>query len=297
MGKLAIVVATKDRPAEFERFLKSLNRQDAKEITLFVVESGGRVAEEILKRENPDFPYVYIYSEVSSSTYQRNLGIEKAKKNFEFIAFMDDDIVLYEDSLTKFFELEKKYQDVVGFSFTMVNHPPVFMERWKRSYFIRKLGLYSPEPGDIAPSGFQSMILLPEKPLYTKWLPTTCTIWRSFVFELFLFDEWFKGYGYLEDVDFSYTVYKNGYKLLVLPECKYEHLPGESGRGSGFEFGKREVFNRLYFVKKNRELSVYKAYLGLFVRTMISSVDFLKSRRKYDLMRALGNIYGILMSR
>jgi hypothetical protein len=30
---------------------------------------------------------------------------------------------------------------------------------------------------------------------------------------------------------------------------------------------------------------------------MISSVDFLKSRRKYDLMRTLGNIYGILMSR
>jgi len=26
-------------------------------------------------------------------------------------------------------------------------------------------------------------------------------------------------------------------------------------------------------------------------------VDFIKSRRKYDLMRAFGNIYGILMSR
>ncbi len=297
MERLAIVVATKDRPVEFERFLKSLKSQRYKDFTLIVVESGGRFAEGILKREASDISYEYLYSEISSSTYQRNLGIERARGKYEFIAFMDDDIVLYDDSIEIFFKIEKNYPDVAGFSFNMVNHPSMFMEKWKRSYLINRFGLYSPEPGDIAPSGFQSMILLPQKPLYTKWLPSTCTFWRSFVFNFFKFDEWFSGYGYLEDVDFSYTVYKNGYKLMVIPDCKYEHLPGQSGRGDGFEFGKREVFNRLYFVKKHPELSIYKAYFGLIVRTLISFVDFIKSRRKYDLMRAFGNIYGILMSR
>lgn len=297
MERLAIVVATKNRPVEFERFLKSLKAQRYENFTLIVVESGERFAEEILKKEAPDFHYEYIYSEISSSTYQRNLGVERAKGKYEFIAFMDDDIILYDDSLENFFMVEKHYPDVAGFSFTMVNHPSMFMEKWKRRYVVNRLGLYSPFPGDVPPSGFQTMILPPKEPLYTKWLPTTCTFWRSFIFDKVQFDEWFRGYGYLEDLDFSYSVYKEGYKLLVLPECKYEHLPGQSGRGNGFEFGKREIFNRLYFVKKHKELSVYSAYLGLFVRTFISLLDFMRYRRKYDFMRTLGNIYGILMSR
>ena len=111
----------------------------------------------------------------------------------------------------------------------------------------------------------------------------------------FCFDEWFRGYGYLEDLDFSYRVGKT-FGLAVAPEALYRHYPAPLGRGSGRVFGTREVLNRLHFVRKHPELSLWRCYLVLMLRMLMSISAGIRGGRRYDLERAWGNALGLIES-
>lgn len=108
------------------------------------------------------------------------------------------------------------------------------------------------------------------------------------------FDEFFDGYSYLEDLDFSYSVGKR-YRLAVVAGAGFRHYPSPSGRVSSYHAGKVEVRNRLYFVRKNA-LSVGRCYLGLLVRLTMTLWYAILGHRGKNLTRALGNIVGICKS-
>ncbi len=94
---------------------------------------------------------------------------------------------------------------------------------------------------------------------YTDWLSGGVTVWRSNIFQEYSFDEWFSGYGAYEDVDFSYRVGKK-YRLAVNPCAKVQHLYMDTQKkANNYRIGKKEALNRLYFVKKHRELSVFRS--------------------------------------
>ena len=128
-----------------------------------------------------------------------------------------------------------------------------------------------------------------------KWLPTGASVWRKKIFEDYQFDEWFRDYSYLEDLDFSYRVGKK-FKLMVLGEAEYYHFPAKGGRGGGFRFGFREVENRLHIAKKYREFSLLKCYLALHVRMMMNFGLFIWEQKFPYFQRALGNACGLMSS-
>jgi GT2 family glycosyltransferase len=101
------------------------------------------------------------------------------------------------------------------------------------------------------------------------------------------FDEFFETYSYLEDLDFSVSVGRAG-RLAVVAEAGFFHFPSAAGRVSARQFGRFEIRNRLYFVRKH-QLSLSRCYLGLLIR-MTQSI--LGGMRSLDLTlwdRALGN--------
>ena len=131
--------------------------------------------------------------------------------------------------------------------------------------------------------------------ILAEWLPTTAVTWRKKVFEEYQFDEWFSGYSYLEDLDFSYRVGKKN-ELAVVADAKYYHYPAASGRGNSYSFGKREVANRIYFVKKHQELSFFKCYAALIVRMFISLIFAAREKQASYLLRAWGNVGGLVQA-
>lgn len=295
---IGFVVATRRRPKELERLLESLRSQTNKNFRVVVVESGGKNSVDVVEKFRGYLDIEYYYSSVESSTVQRNLGVEKLLGKVFYVGFLDDDAVVYPDAVENFFCWENELKgSYVGFGFNLVNHPQIFAESLKKASFTEKLGLYSNYPGKVAKSGFQSMIGRVNKLLDTEWLPSGAVVWDVRVFEKCKLDPWFSDYGYLEDLDFSYGVYKSGLgKLCVLPDCLYEHHPAPSGRGSGFKFGKREVFNRLYFVRKHKGFCMIRAYIALFLRSLLSFYFFLTTGDKYFLGRFFGSMWAIMMS-
>jgi hypothetical protein len=120
-------------------------------------------------------------------------------------------------------------------------------------------------------------------------------VYRRQVIEKYSFDEWFRGYSYLEDLDFSYTLGKE-YRLAVVANAQFHHYPSEIGRLNPYVFGKREVVNRLYFVKKHPELSPALCVFALAVRFLMSIVLGVTRLEGEHFRRAWGNLVAALSS-
>jgi glycosyltransferase involved in cell wall biosynthesis len=292
---MVFIIATKDRPRELRRLLQSIERQSVMPEQIIVVDSGTVRAEEII-REFPKLPFSYIYSLPPSASRQRNEGLAAISGSAEYIGFIDDDAVFEKNSFQEMNQFWSKALPLVGgASFNLVNHPPLMVASLKTHAFVERLGFYSSRRGAVLPSGFQTMIGTVDKDTWVDWLPSGAVLWRKTILDQYRFDEWYKGYSYLEDLDFSYTVGRS-HQLFVVAGARYYHIPGSSGRGGDYEFGKKEVKHRLYFVRKNPELSEGKCRQALVLRLLISLLMFVRTGSPAFLKRAMGNFIGLIQS-
>ena len=292
---ICFVIATKDRPKELRKTLKSLSEQTIKPYEVVVVDGGEKRVENICKNIQR-LNIRYLNHRPPSASIQRNIGIGIVNKDCDFIGILDDDIVLKEKAVEFMMAFWKTAdKNVGGAAFNLMNHPAIYAEKYKTMRVTEKLGLYSKKGGKVTDAGFQTLIGNVKRNKFVDWLPSTAVIYSKRVFEDFLFDEWYKGYSYLEDLDFSYLVGKK-YKLAVVADAGYFHYPAPWGRGSGYEFGVREVLNRIYFIKKHKELSILKCFMALKIRQFMSIWLFLKEKKFYFLSRAFGNSVGFVKS-
>jgi GT2 family glycosyltransferase len=295
--KIAFIVATKDRPEDLRRMLSSLKGQSYLPQEIIIVDGSEKSVRDIVQAlEFSSLTIRYLRCLPPSATRQRNMGIDAVSRDISLVGFLDDDIRLEPRALEKMMDFwQHAAEDVAGAAFNLVNHPPLYASRLKRLPVVRRFGLYSQESGAVLASGFQVMIGHPEATTFVRWICIGASVWRREVFAYYRLDEWYDGYSYLEDLDFSYNIGQK-YKLAVVAEADYYHYPASSGRGSGYVFGRREVANRIYFVKKHSELSRAKCYLALFVRMLISLALALQEREMNYVSRALGNLIGLAES-
>ena len=222
-NKIAFIVATKDRPHKLRRMLKSLERQTCLPDQIIIIDGGIQPIKGILR----DFPRLNLrYSSFSppSATKQRNFGLTEVSPDMTLIGFLDDDVELDKRAIKSLLLYwEGASFDVAGIALNMVNHPGLFASSLKYLPFAQRMGLYSQKKGDVLPSAFQTMIGKVKDNMFVKWLPTGAVVWRREIFKDFQFDEWFRDYSYLEDLDFSYRVGKK-YKLMVLEKAEYYHF-------------------------------------------------------------------------
>ena len=293
--KLTFVVATRDRPDELIRMWRSLRSQSRVPDEVVIVDASARPSTLVGPQAGPP-ALCYIRTAVASATRQRNIGLDAVRPEAGLVGFLDDDAVLEEGAVEEMLRFWEGADGAVGgAAFNLVNHPPLDLASLKHTRLAESLGFYSKRPGTVAPSGFQTMIGFVERTTWTDWLPSGASVWRREVVRDYRFDEWFDGYSYLEDLDFSYRVGKS-FKLAVVAGARYSHLQAPGGRGGGYAFGLREVLNRIHFVKKYPELSLRKCYAALAMRLLMNIVFAARGRQASFLARAFGNTVGLAKS-
>jgi glycosyltransferase involved in cell wall biosynthesis len=285
---LSLVVATKDRPDDLRRMLRSLQDQTTPPAEIVLVDASFESVESILD-EFPVPNLRYLRHLPPSAAAQRNAGIDACSPNATLIGFADDDI-LFEPNA---FELMMRFwgsapPDTLGAAFNLRNYPQRGPSFLKNSKLSESLGLYSPRPGSVSRSGWQTVIPGLSETKYVAWLPTTAVTFRKEAFQLSLFDDFYESYSYLEDLDLSYTISRRG-RLAVVAEAGYLHFPSPSGRVTSFQFGRYEVRNRLHFVRK-QNLSLARCYLGIAIRLAMSVGNGIGKLNRGQLERALGNL-------
>jgi len=147
--------------------------------------------------------------------------------------------------------------------------------------------------GLVLRSGFHTQLGCVTENHFVQWLPSTAVVFRRQVLADNPFDEWYKDYSYLEDLDFSYSISRK-WKLAVLADAQFWHYPSPIGRTSPYFFGKKEAINRCYFVRKFPELSLPLCCLALSIRALMSIFLGLTKFEGSYFKRAWGNAVGLV---
>lgn len=286
---LVFVIATKDRPDDLRKALRSLAEQSYRPDGVIIVDGSEQPVEAVACEFAGQLQLTYTHHQPPSAAAQRNVGIRMIPGATRLVGFIDDDATLEPSALERMVRFwEQAAPDIGGCAFNLVNHPPRQSSLFKRGRLAELLGLYSVKPGVVMPSGWQTMIGTVRENLFTDWLPSTAVTWRTDVLGGTHFDEFFSGYSYLEDLDFSFNV-RRRWRLAVLAAAGYRHNPSLVRHSGGFRFGRREIVNRLYFVRKHG-LSVRRCRLaiaGRFAMTLGHAVRHLDGDA---LLRAAGNV-------
>lgn len=293
---IAIVIPTIGRYAELRRMLESVARQRSLPEQVIIVGGGHPKAMAEIAHGYRPLDIQFLSLPGSSICEARNAGIKAVRPGIRLTAFMDDDIVLEPTALEAMLDFWNSAPgDVGGATLNVLNHEPLW-GAWLKSLAITSwLALYDSQKGAVLRSGVHTLIGHQEKTTYVTWLPTGAVAYARSVLEEYSFDEWFRGYSYLEDLDFSYRVGKK-YRLAVVADACFYHYPSPIGRDNAYLFGRKEVVNRLYFVRKHKELSPSLCCLAIVLRAVMSLWLGLSKRESYYFKRVAGNLAGLLTS-
>ena len=286
---LAFVVPTKDRGEDLRRMLRSLVAQTRLPDQVIVVDGSG-VEVSWCVAEFSELKIDYVRLLPPSLSAQRNAGVAMLRAEVTHAGYLDDDVVLESDAV---YEMASFWgsadSDVGGAAFNNVNDV-----RSGSSGLPRRSDLAGPSLGRIAPSGIVRELGEVKTNFEADWL---CggTVWRREVVDTYSYDNWFQGTGFMEDVDYSYGV-RERYRLFVLAAARLAHFTPPVRPDRQFLFGKWQVVNRMYIVRKyrHRGLSLRKAWGASLLLLVSNSVRGILYRQSGLWDRGLGNMAGIV---
>ena len=269
----AFIIATRNRPEDLLRTVESLVAQTILPAELCIVDSS---------EETPTRPRIeelcsgagieldFHHPAPRGLTVQRNVGIERTQGDPVF--FIDDDVWLAKDCHERILEeYDRGWPNLGGVRAAPVRPArPSLLTRLFRKVF--GLGGWWPEASGKVRAGFYvegiSESLAPRRVEYMNgWFMS----FKREVFEHERFDEALAGYGFKEDIDFTYRVSKRGYTLVQTPKAKCDHLKSPASRLNSHNLQRMNMANQFYLHRKNMPQSpryrfaLWWAWLGLFL--------------------------------
>lgn len=264
---MLIVIPTRNRIVELTNTLNFLesNKFFFKKIVI-VDSSNSEIKNKIKKIVRKYNANIKVVDSEASTCIQRNVGFKFIQNN-KYIMFLDDDNIFFPDAFYKMKNFLKNNKDFFGVAFNQVyKERKNILDRFKKNYIMNKLGIYNLDNGEIASSGWQSRFINFKNNKIVQWLPTRAVIYKSKAVKNIRFDKKLGVYGYLEDLDFSLQLKKRG-NLMVCSDAKYTH--DQSIIRPGFQFGKKELRNRYYIVKKHK-LNKNLFFVTTFLRMLLT---------------------------
>ena len=261
---VSVVIPTMNRPESLERTLKCLLEGKSIPNQVVIVDQSQtqemRNANRCVLQQfdmNSDF-FTYEYQQVPSLTKARNLGMSKIVN--EIVVFADDDVDVNTDTLKNVYSImQNKYIAMVAGidEFTQSSATNIGYLLGTKSYNKRDIGHVTLSMLGRYPDNV-------EKQTETEW-----AMGYFFVVRKSLIDKWncrwdenLTSYAYAEDLDFSYTYYKQakseGYRCILDPSVKVKHLATKEYRIPGAKSIYMYVVNRLYLSHKH-----HMGYVGL----------------------------------
>jgi hypothetical protein len=284
----ALIIPTRNRPNLLRNLLLQISQKNFNQI--IIIDSSDSINKFKVKNIC-NFYFAEYYTSYPSTSYQRNIGLNKVKKNNKFIMFADDDIFFFKNSfleMNKVIKYNIKNLHIAGFGFNLINsNSSSNFDFLKKSWLASKLNLYSNEAGKVTKSGWHTKITNLKSNKVVDWLYTGASIYKYNIIKNIRFDITLGRYSYLEDLDFSLMLKK---KFIISYKAKFIH-PNYIERIT-FSFGIIEIVNRYKLVQKHN-LSKFSFFLGAFLRFFISFLLIFIKNYKF-IFRSFGNFIGIL---
>jgi GT2 family glycosyltransferase len=250
--KLSVIIPTFYRADDLSQLLENLLEQTVKPFEVVVVDdTPDNTIRAVCEKYKAEFEsaesklnYIKNLGE-RSLTISRNLGVKLAKG--ELIMFLDSDVILYRDYIEKILEVFSEYSNALGVQGWIVNSTKCKFYRF--SQIFNKMFCLDHHTKDSC--NFSEYPTILTKIINCESLSGANMTFRREVFEEFKFDENLKKYCYMEDVLFSYSIFKKYPRgLLITPHAKCIHKTSEAGRIENKEFKKLKNQHRKYVLMK-----------------------------------------------
>ena len=256
--QVSIVTPTYYRHQELPDMLKALARQTRLPGEVVLVD--GAPPEEMrtqqfIAAQGGQFPFAIVYLRRQGGTaIQRNHGIQAARG--QYIFFMDDDVRPNPDYVAEIlavFEADTAHKigGVAGYR-TNQYFAMETMSRWR---WYKRLGLLNVFEGGRYDYHNGYPINNNMVPPFTGTRPvdfmtTACSAYRRQVFDQGLrFDDFFIGFGVLEDAHLALSAKKAGWQLVQCGTATCIELNSPSGRSKPFVIAERTCYNYYYVFK------------------------------------------------
>lgn len=268
----SFVIATRNRPDDLVNTVRSLVQQTVLPAELVVVDSSDDTPtrpeiEELCS--SAGIKLDYHHPAPRGLTVQRNVGIDRSAGDPVF--FVDDDVWLDADCHEEVLKEYERWGPELGGVRATPKRParPSLGTRIYRRIF--GIGGWWPEAsGKVRPGfyaeGVSDSAGVRKLEYFNGWFMS----YRREVFEHERFDEALAGYGYKEDIDFSYRVSRR-YTLVQTPAARCDHLKSGASRMNSHQLQRMNLANQFYLHRKLmpqtffHKAALWWAWLGLFI--------------------------------
>lgn len=244
---IGFVIPTKDRRADLTALLASLSAQTRRPDQIVVVDGGDDAVKDVCAA-HPDLPIDYLRVRPPGFTRQKNAGTDAVRRDIDLVGYIDDDIELEPEAVERMLAFwVAAGEDTGGAEFHITN------QYFKpATAFTRIFGTNNGKGGTILRSGFNVVLHPVERDTEVEWLSGGATVWRHEVVDTVKHDEWFAGYGHMDDIDYSVMVGEHGWRMFVVANARLAHYERPIAEDREYSFGVYDTVNRYYLVSKHR---------------------------------------------
>jgi len=287
--RIAFVIPTKDRREDLGKLLASFSAQTRRPDLVIVVDGGDDVIKDVCEAHS-DLKIEYLRVTPPGFTKQKNAGTGVVPADIDLVGYLDDDIVLEPEAIERMLEFWETTDEQTGgaeFHITNIDFKPA-------SFPTRLFGTNNGVGGAILPSGFNVVLDPVVKTTEVAWLSGGATVWRKAVVDEVAHDEWFAGYGHMDDIDYSVSVTKRGWKMFIVADARLAHYERPIALEKEYPFGIYDTVNRYYLVSKHPDRfskgRYYWATVGKVIGRLVLAV---LRRNRASWARASGYLVGL----
>ena len=240
LPKISVIVCTRDRPNDLEELLSTILKQSYPPSEVIILDdSPASSAKQIAQSFSSKFQLIRCQLKYAKSTGDglpaaRNLGIKLFKG--DAILFIDDDVLLDQNILNTLATFLRDSHNAIGVQPKILPIKEEISNRMLAKlenaiYKALMLNYHEENKLKVRRSGASILPNSLTKAITVQRLSGCCCCYKREVFHEFCFDTNLKRWGFMEDLDFSYRLYKKySQSLYAVPSTKIIHKASKEAR-------------------------------------------------------------------
>lgn len=296
---VSLIIPTINRRAILVKALQTVALQGYQPREIIIIDaSKDNRTKNILNIDGLKSNITYLNTTIVGAAAQRNQGIASAKQ--PVIGFMDDDIYLEPDCFEIMWNGLLMSEDIGGVNAMIVNQkyqPPRFISsvfyalmngKPLKSYAGKCIG-----PGiNFHPSDDENL----PKYCEVEWLNTGCTFYKKEALPDPVFEEYFNGYSFMEDLTLSVKIAKK-WKLINARTAKVFHDSQKGVHKDNIrELSKMDFVNRYHLMVSILNKSSIKDRAKLYSLQLFNIMSSMVSTKRDSLFQIiLGKLDAIIV--
>jgi len=295
LPSISVIVCTRNRPKDLAMLLQTVLHQDYLPLEVIVVDDDPQHSAGIIvnlynsKFESTGCSLRYVSGSGDGLPAARNLGVKIA--NGDALLFLDDDTLLSDKNVLRVIaEFLGKNSNALGIQPLITSQNNSMTKSGLANklenaiYKVLMLTYHKSNTLAVRRSGASIFPSSLSKIIEAQRLSGCCCCYRREIFRLFEFDTNLKRWGYMEDLDFSYRVYrKYPRSLYAIPYAKIVHKRSAEGRmATKTTIYMSTIYWFYIFFKDVFEASIFNliAFMWALAGNLIASTGGLLFKRK-----------------